>query len=283
EKPYDSGKVEIVNDDARSYFANSRERFDLIIFGLLDAHTTTAMANARLDHYVYTRESIQQAKNLLADGGVIFLSFAVQKPFVADRMAGVLRDVFEKEPLSFFIPTSTYGAGAAIFVNGDLDEVHRNIDSTPGLPAQIAAWQRARPVHLPGTTPVTTDDWPYVYLESPRIPILYILLAALLAALLYYCLRRLQRPDLLRGWKREEWHFFFLGAAFLLLEVQNISKAAVALGNTWLVNAVIISGILVMVLLANSIVSRFPHIPAEAVFAGLIGSCLVLYSIDLAR
>lgn len=29
---------------------------------------------------------------------------------------------------------------------------------------------------------------------------------------------------------RTSWHFFFLGAAFLLLEVQNISKASVVLG-----------------------------------------------------
>ena len=42
----------------------------------------------------------------------------------------------------------------------------------------------------------------------------------------------------------------------MLLEVQNISKAAVVLGNTWSVNAVIISGILAMVLLANLIVAQ---------------------------
>ena len=32
---------------------------------------------------------------------------------------------------------------------------------------------------------------------------------------------------------------FFMGAAFLLLEVQNISKASVVLGNTWVVSAVV--------------------------------------------
>ena len=54
-----------------------------------------------------------------------------------------------------------------------------------------------------------------------------------------------------RGWNRSHWHFLFLGAAFLLLEVQNISKASVVLGNTWQVNAVIVSGVLIMALLAN--------------------------------
>ena len=89
EKPYDSPRVTLVNDDARSFFATCKDRYDVIVFGLLDSHTTTAMTNARLDHYVYTQESLEHARSLLADGGVMVLSFAAQKPFVADRMARV--------------------------------------------------------------------------------------------------------------------------------------------------------------------------------------------------
>ena len=69
-----------------------------------------------------------------------------------------------------------------------------------------------------------------------------------------------------RGWDRPHWHFFFLGAAFMLLEVQNISKAAVVLGNTWSVNAVIISGILAMVLSSNLIVAALAF---DTLLAGL--------------
>ena len=46
----------------------------------------------------------------------------------------------------------------------------------------------------------------------------------------------------------------------MLLEVQNISKASVVLGNTWQVNAVIISGILIMILLANAFAAQFPRL-----------------------
>ena len=35
ERPYDSPKVSVVNDDARSFFATTTEQYDLIIFGLL--------------------------------------------------------------------------------------------------------------------------------------------------------------------------------------------------------------------------------------------------------
>jgi hypothetical protein len=49
EKPYANPAVRVVNDDARSFFATTPEKFDLMVFGLLDSHTTTAMTNARLD------------------------------------------------------------------------------------------------------------------------------------------------------------------------------------------------------------------------------------------
>ncbi len=94
---------------------------------------------------------------------------------------------------------------------------------------------------------------------------------------------RLKLPGLIGGWDRSHWHFFFLGAALLLLEVQNISKASVVLGNTWWVNAVIISAVLVMVLIANTLVAAFPRLSIWLVYSLLCGTCLGLYFIDLSR
>jgi SAM-dependent methyltransferase len=283
ERPYDSPSVRLVNDDARSFFATSTERFDVISFGLLDSHTTTAMTNARLDHYVYTRESLQQAKSLLAEGGVLVLSFEVQKPYIADRMARALRDVFGKEPLCFRVPLTGYGSGGVFFVTGDLEAVRKQLAKQPALEALIARWQLENPVALPGTAPVVTDDWPYVYLESRQIPVLYLFLVLLMFLLLVRGLRRLRTPGMLRGWKAAHWHFFFMGAAFLLLEVQNISKASVVLGNTWQVNAVIISCILSLILVANWIASVVPRLPLWPVYTLLCGSCVGLYFLDISQ
>ncbi len=113
ERPYDSPNVRVVNDDARSFFATTTEQYDLIIFGLLDSHTSTAMTNARLDHYVYTRESIARARDCLSEGGVMFLSFEAAKPFIADRMARCIKEVFGSQPLTFRIPESSVGWGGA--------------------------------------------------------------------------------------------------------------------------------------------------------------------------
>jgi spermidine synthase len=284
EQPYAQGTgVQVINDDARSYFANCPPgRFDLIVFGLLDAHTGTSMTNAGLDHYVYTKESLERAKELLRPGGILVLSFWAKKPFIADRIGSALRQVFSQEPLHFFIRQDQYGWGGAMFVCGDLATVRQQIDRHQLVKSKIAEWQKEKPIELTGTTVLATDDWPYLYLESRHIPLLYYFLGMLLLLLFAFAIRRMEARSLIAGWQQSHWHFFFLGAAFMLLEVQNISKASVVLGNTWLVNAVIISGILMLILLANLIVALYPHLPLGPVYVLLCGSCLGLYFVDLA-
>jgi SAM-dependent methyltransferase len=282
ERPYDSPRVRIVVDDARSFFATTTDRYDLIIFGLLDSHTTTAMTNARLDHYVYTRESIARARDLLAPGGVMVLSFEAFKPYISDRMARCLRGVFGHDPLTFrMLAGRELGWGGVMFVVGDQPSVHSALASDKKLADWIARCQKEHPIELTYQTAICTDDWPYLYLKQARIPTLYFLLAGLMGVLLYYGQRRLEIPRLLGDWTAPDWHFFFMGAAFLLLEVQNISKASVVLGNTWIVSAVIISAVLLMILLANCIFARFGKLPLAAVWVPLIGSCLAIYLVDL--
>ena len=141
--------------------------------------------------------------------------------------------------------------------------------------------QKKFPIKLTFSTPIATDDWPYIYLAQPRIPVLYFLLAGLLALLLFRSYRYWRATGLVGRWTTPHWHFFFLGAAFMLLEVQNISKASVALGNTWEVNAVIVSGVLCMILIANLLAYLFPRFPLGLAYTLLIGTCLGLYFLDL--
>ena len=283
ENPYSSARVQVVNDDARSFFATTNDTYDVISFGLLDSHTTTAMTNARLDHYVYTKESIVQAKSKLAKGGIMVLTFEARKFYIADRIEIVLEEVFNQKPIVFVIPGNSYGWGGIMFVTGDLRAVHEQITQNPRLAAYIEQQQLAYPLLLPHTAKIVEDDWPYLYLESPKIPTLYYLLIGLMALMFYRSSRKWQANINISFANRTFWHFFFLGSAFLLLEVQNISKASVVLGNTWQVNAVIISSILGMALLANWIAYKFPKLPLAPVYMLLIGTALGLYFIDLAK
>jgi hypothetical protein len=115
------------------------------------------------------------------------------------------------------------------------------------------------------------------------IPLPYYGLAVFLGLLFVVGVRRLGLTETMQDREPSHWHFFFLGAAFMLLEVQNISKAAVVLGNTWWVNAVIISSILVLILLANLTAAKLPRLPLELVYALLIASCLVLFVVDISQ
>src|SRR5262249_10325270 len=79
EKPYDSPRVKQVNDDARSYVENSGDQFDMIVFSLLDSHTTSSYyTNIRIDNYVYTVEALKAAKRLLKPDGIFIVKFQVQ-------------------------------------------------------------------------------------------------------------------------------------------------------------------------------------------------------------
>ncbi|MFQ5684584.1 MAG: spermidine synthase [Candidatus Binatia bacterium] len=282
-KPYDSPRVTLINDDARSYFATSKDRYDLILLALLDSHTTNSMTNARLDHYVYTKESLTKAKELLKEDGIMVLTFFAKRFYIADRIGRVLRDVFGEEAIYFRIPQGTLETGGVAFVTGNLNAVRSQLESNGDLRALIDQWKAERPIELSYTTRITVDDWPYLYLRTAHIPLLYYFLGLLLVLLFLCARRRHGMRGQLTTWHRSHWHFFFLGAAFLLLEVQNISKSAVVLGNTWDVNAVIISGILMMILLANTFVERFPNTPIIPVYVCLIASCILLYFVDLAK
>src|SRR5262249_8972000 len=266
EHPYNSAAVHIVNDDARSFFSRTDKKYDVISFGLLDSHTTTAMTNARLDHYVYTKESIARAKELLAESGVMVLSFEAERAFIADRIATVLRDEFHKEPIVFRIPHTGYGWGGVIFITGNLNVARQQMSKNTGLKTLIAGLQQAYPVSLSYSTKVSTDDWPYIYLQKPRVPLLYYLLAGLMVLVAWRSYHAWNAVGILGRWQGLHWHFFFFGAAFLLLEVHNISKASVVLGNTWQVNAIIISGVLLMILLANLLQHLFPGMSSNTVY-----------------
>jgi spermidine synthase len=290
ERPYDDPAVHAVVNDARNVFATIDQRFDVVYFGLLDAHTTTALSSARLDHFVYTAQSIAQARKLLKPDGLMTLTFAPQHPWIVDRIARTLKDEFGTEPLFFEIPNDAFGFGGVMFVAGNLDMAHRRLDLNPRLKAWVVDWRAVRHARLGDktweeyvgfTTRKATDDWPYLYLAGPKIPSLFFVLAVLVALTFGAVRRVFGWPGLVqRRWGREHWHFAFLGAAFLLLETGNIAKAAVVLGNTWLVSAIIISGVLVMVLLANAVVARWSP-PIPIVGALLVASTIGLYFLDL--
>jgi hypothetical protein len=227
---------------------------------------------------------MDRVRQLMAPGGIAVLSFEAFKPFLRDRIANTLARSFGARPLAFRVPGSAYGWGGVMFVSGDARTAAAQLEARPRLAAYVKKLQAETPLGLTGTFQPATDDWPYLYLPRPTVPPLYLLLAAMVLVLVVYVRAAFGASEglRLRDWGRDELHFAAMGAAFLLLEVQNISKASVALGNTWNVNAVIISGVLCMVLLANAIAPRVSPVPTPVLYALLLATVAGLYFLDLA-
>ena len=266
EKPYDSPRVHPVNDDARSYVENTGDRFDLIVFSLLDSHTTSSYyTNIRIDNYVYTIEALQAAKRLLKNDGVFIVKFQVETPWIAGRLHSLLTQVFGQEPVQLQNDSSAYTTGGRFFITGSQQQIERAMDD-PAL-AKYVSQHRNLPME---NAPVTTDDWPYFYQRAPGLPLPIIVISAVLIFLCVMLLRDMGTPI-----RSIAWHFFFLGAGFMLLEAQIISKIALLFGTTWLVNSIVIAGLLLLILAANAVAGLKPDFSVTIAYIGLLTTLLI--------
>ncbi|PYR96477.1 MAG: hypothetical protein DMG12_26180 [Acidobacteria bacterium] len=123
---------------------------------------------------------------------------------------------------------------------------------------------------------LTTDDWPYFYQHEPGIPATVLVISVVLAAMCWWAIRKTGTSV-----RSMRWHYFFLGAGFLLLEVQIISKMALLFGTTWVVNSIVISGLLLVIVASNVLVDKVPKIPFGLAYVGIFASIALSYSIPL--
>ena len=271
EHPYDSPRVSVHVTDARAFLKRTSQQYDLVIFGLLDSHTQLSdFSNMRLDNFVYTRESFEEVRKHLAPDGVVFVKFAVNRPWLGRRIETMMETAFGKSPLVFNAPSS-YAFPSACFVGSPGNRVEEALAGDASL-AQFVHRNQAAPDNTP--IQITTDDWPYLYHEGRWIPRTYYtvgLLVILIAFGLYTRVGAARRhlPSLF---------FFSMGAGFILLETQVISRLALFFGTVWQVNGIVISALLIALLIANIAVERRSQ-PISAAWAlvGLLAGLLFAY------
>ncbi len=273
EKPYSSPRVQVLINDARSYVENSREQFDLIMFSLLDSHTTSSYyTNIRIDNYVYTVEALEAAKRLLKPDGLLIVKFWVDTEWIASRLDHLTQAVFGQRCLTLSVKAPLYGDGVFYFC-GSRDRINTALRADPAL----LAYAKANVLKITDTaTPLTTDDWPYFYQHQPGLPLAVILMSLVLLVLGWFLLR-----DTGISTASIDWHFFFLGAGFFLLEAQIISKIALLFGTTWLVNSIAISGLLLLIVGSNFLVEYQKNFNISVAYIGIFASILASYSIRM--
>ncbi len=255
EHPYADPRVRLVVDDARSFFAHTERRYARVVFGFLDSHTLlSSFSSIRLDNFVYTREAMEQVKQLLLPGGRVVLTFASNTRWLHERMIGLLGSVFDD--------TTVVTLDRSRFVNG---VVYRNLKRGPADRMGARA-----PPSRPSSVLLPTDDWPYLYMKSRSLPAHYRIFMAMvvLSGVGAFLL-------LPRGRRRIGLPYFFLGAGFFLLETCNVVALSLLYGSTWVVNVTVFTSILVLILLGTVLCMRPTRLDLRLAF-GLLGTSLLV-------
>jgi hypothetical protein len=259
ERPYDSDRVSTYVNDARAFFRQTHHKYDLVIFAYLDSHTMfSSFSSLRLDNYVYTKQSFEDARALLKPGGSMILAFASGRTLVTPRLFRTLEAAFGVQP---HVLETGYDDDGVVFVEGEA----RTSAAIPEF-KNLTSWAKHYDFGM------TTDSWPFLYLPAHRIPwpVSSILVIFLVASFL--AVRRL--VSLEAGGLGRNLHFFLLGAGFLLLETKGVTELSLLFGSTWAVNSVVIAAFLCMALLSNLLVMKQP-VGFVTAYIGLFASVLI--------
>lgn len=263
EKPYQSDRVHIHINDARSFLENTKRQYDLVIFALPDSlMLASTHGNIRLESFLFTKEAFMAAKNHMSPDGKIVLYNYYRQPWLVAKLAGMLDEVFGSSTYVLQDEKSV-GYPAALINGNNIYGISRDVQFSDTLPREYKA---------------STDDWPFLYLSKPTIPVFYLILLAVIGLFVYAFLSRgMQKPL----FSQIQPTYFFLGAGFLLLETKSIIQFSLLFGATWIVNALVFFAILSMVLVAIHIADRVKNLPVYPLYI-LLGIALFLqYSMPI--
>ncbi|MFL5777847.1 MAG: spermidine synthase [Chloroflexota bacterium] len=264
ERAYEDPRVTVHVTDGRAYMRTTADRYDLILFALTDSLTlVSSTGGIRLESFLYTREALANARDLLTPGGVVVMYNIYREPWLVARLNAMAGDVFGRPPLVRMSGTSTavIAAGprvASLQSGPPLGDV---ADSIPALGDAAA---------------IPTDDWPFLYLRVPSIAGYYLVGLAfllLLAVVLVAGAARVSGTTI----RRFSPHFFVLGIAFLLLETKSLVTFSLLFGTTWVVNALAFFAILASVLLAIVITARWRPTRPGPLYLALFASIALAY------
>ena len=266
-RPYDSDKVKVFNQDGRAFLRDTEYEYDLIVFGTLDSMTRlSALSSVRLDNFVYTTEAIEAAASRLAPRGGLVLYFMIGEPFIHSQLVGILAKTFETLPAvqigNYAMFNTIYAAGPAF--------AHLSQPTAEAVEAYFT-------VTLPSLD-LPTDDWPYLYLPERGIDGFYLSLMAtflLIAVVGILVSSREMREGLLKRGE-VDWEMFLYGLAFLLIETKFVTTMNLVWGATWLTSAVVFGAILAMILIGTVLMQLRP-LPWAWAAAGLVLALFATY------
>lgn len=257
-------------DDGRRYIAKNDKKYDMIILACLDSRALSGTGSSlRTDCYIHTKESYIDCMKLLKPDGVFALSFGASvdgnSEWLRNRIYNTLESVTGYPPIVMSDEKATPKWPAYFFITGQ--PVKDGLVKAPVLENSFS--QLSIPSNPPGL--VLTDDWPFLYVRDKVLDIPYLVVLSLIVAITLYVAR-----DLVFGKKTgSDVQLFFLGSAFILVELQAISRLSLLYGATWVTASIVINGVLLMILAANWVTIKATKPFNQNILYGLLFASLV--------
>jgi len=273
--PYDDPRVTVYIEDGRTFLRNAKDQYDLIVYALPDSLTlTSAYSSLRLESFLLTENSIAEASRLLSPDGLVVLYNYYREQWLVAKLAAMVESGAGMTPY-----VTTYGdtgRAAVIMAGPRLGQIPEKIahayreDNLELIPDQGLILPVIGQGFMAGDggAVLATDDWPFVYMPSRTIPGLYLAGLAMIITIAIILLGLVAPRGAL---KRFDWHFFFLGAAFMLLETRSLVTFALLFGSTWMVNSLVFFAILSSVLLAILFNTRYKVRRVGPLYVALFG------------
>lgn len=266
DRPYQSSEVRLFVEDARSFLQRNLSHYDLVIFATLDSHTAfSSLSSLRLDNFVFTVESLQQVARQLNRGGGVAINFYAINSWLSQRHYDTLKQALGVDPIVLHSAEDQ----ETILLAGPLFDGTRDLGQTNYSPLAVPFTEsRVEP---------STDDWPFLFLQGRGIPFNY-----LMPLFIVFLLSLIPFRYCLAGGERVDWHLFFMGAAFLLIETKAVTALGLLFGSTWLLNSIVIGAILVMILVANMVAPRCMRVSFTLLYTLLSLTLIVNFLFPLA-
>ena len=266
-RPYDSGKVTVFNQDARAFLRDTEHEYDLIVFGTLDSMTRlSALSNVRLDNFIYTREGIEAAASHLGPRGGLLMYFMIGESYIHDQLYGILGQAFGALPA---VRIEDYALFNTIYASGPAF-AHLSQPTA----AEVDDFFN---VNLPSLD-LPTDDWPYLYLPERGVTGFYLslMITFFFIAIGGVLLSSLEMREGLLKRGEVDWEMFLFGLAFLLIETKFVTTMALVWGATWLTSAVVFGAILLTILI-GTVFTQVRPLSWSWASIGLILALLITY------
>ncbi|TDO51299.1 spermine/spermidine synthase [Kribbella sp. VKM Ac-2527] len=256
--PYQDPRVTSHIDDGRAFLSRTDKKYDLILLALPDSLTLVNGASSlRLESYLFTEQAFKSAREHLAPGGAFAMYNYYRETWLIDRLASTAQKAFGHVP-------------CVDKVGDDLQQAVVTVGLTEADQSCATAW--AGPTAI--TPPPATDNRPFLYLFTDRIPSLYLITLGLILVAGVIGVGIAGGGSSYRR-MRPYADLFLLGAGFMLLETKSITGFALLFGTTWVVNAIVFAGVLVAVLAAVEVTRRFKTPPLKTMYVVLFGGLLL--------